>query len=121
MTSDDRFERFLGQLLRGGVLISGAVTLVGMVLHLVADHARPMHDATFHGEPGGLRQVDAIVAGAFAGHPTAIVQLGVLLLVATPIARVAASVVSFTLQRDALYVGVTLVVLSALMVGLLSG
>lgn len=121
MTSDDRFEQLLGKLLRGGVLLSGVVTLAGMVLRLVQDHGQVIHDRSFHGEPAGLRQVGAVISHAFAGRPEAIVQLGVLLLVATPIARVAASVVTFALQRDALYVGVTLVVLAALTFGLLSG
>lgn len=121
MTSDDRFERLLGRLLRAGVVVAGVVTLAGMVLQLAAQHGAPVADATFHGEPAGLRQVGAVVAGALAGNPAAIVQLGVLLLVATPIARVAASVVTFALQRDALYVGVTLVVLAALTWGLVSG
>ncbi|MCW5890378.1 MAG: DUF1634 domain-containing protein [bacterium] len=121
MTSDDRFEQLLGTLLRGGVLLAGAVTLAGMVLRLLGDHGVPVEDATFHGEPAGLRQVGSVVAGALAGRAEAIVQLGVLLLVATPIARVAASVVTFALQRDRLYVGVTLVVLAALTWGLLSG
>jgi uncharacterized membrane protein len=121
VTSDDRFEQLLGKLLRGGVLLSGAVTLAGMVLHLIRDHAQVVEDASFRGEPAGLRQVGAVVSHALAGRPEAIIQLGVLLLVATPIARVAASVVTFALQRDALYVGVTLVVLAALTFGLLSG
>lgn len=121
MSSDDRFEQLLGKLLRGGVLLAGGVTLAGLALRLVSDHALPVADHTFRGEPAGLRQVGTIVAHALAGRHEAIVQLGVLLLVATPIARVAASVVTFALQRDALYVGVTLVVLAALSYGLLSG
>ncbi len=121
MASDDRFERLLAVLLRGGVVLAGAVTLVGGVLGLAAEHAAPVQDATFHGEPAGLRQVGAVVRGALGGRPAAIVQLGVLLLIATPIARVAASVATFALQRDGLYVTVTLVVLAALCAGLLSG
>ena len=120
MRSDDRFERFLGRLLRSGVVLAGLVTLVGAALRLAARHAEPVHDATFHGEPAGLRQAGTIVAGALRGDATAIVQLGVLILVATPIARVAASVVSFALQRDLLYVAVTLVVLTLLLIGLLA-
>jgi uncharacterized membrane protein len=50
-----------------------------------------------------------------------IIQLGLLLLIATPIARVALSVVAFAIQRDRLYVVATLIVLAVLMYSLTGG
>lgn len=49
------------------------------------------------------------------------IQLGLLLLVATPIARVIFSAVAFVIQRDFLYVGITLVVLFVLMLSIMGG
>ena len=48
-------------------------------------------------------------------EPAAIVQLGLLALLATPVARVAASVVGFTLEHDRLYTAITLAVLLILL------
>jgi uncharacterized membrane protein len=51
----------------------------------------------------------------------AIVQLGLVMLIATPIARVAFTLIAFALQRDRVYVGVTLLVLALLLFGLFFG
>jgi uncharacterized membrane protein len=48
-----------------------------------------------------------------------LIQLGLLLLIATPIVRVALSIVGFTIERDYLYVGFTAVVLVILLYSLL--
>jgi len=50
-----------------------------------------------------------------------LIQLGLLLLIATPVARVAFSVVAFAMQRDRLYVAVALIVLAVLMYSLMGG
>jgi len=52
------------------------------------------------------------------GDPAAIIQVGVLLLIATPVARVVFAAVAFTMQRDRLYVGISVAVLTILLVGL---
>ena len=49
------------------------------------------------------------------------IQLGLLLLIATPILRVAVSTFDFLRERDWLYVTVTLIVLAVLIYGLMSG
>ncbi len=48
-------------------------------------------------------------------EPRSVIQLGLLLLIATPIARVAFSVVAFAVQRDRVYVGLSAVVLAVLL------
>jgi uncharacterized membrane protein len=65
--------------------------------------------------------VPGILREAFHGRGRGIIQLGLLLLIATPVARVAFSVVGFALERDRIYVGVTLIVLAVLMYSLLTG
>lgn len=57
----------------------------------------------------GLRE------GLAALRPQAIAQLGLVLLVATPILRVATSLVAFALERDRLYVALTAIVLAILL------
>ena len=53
--------------------------------------------------------------GLWALRPQAIAQLGLLILVATPIVRVLASLVGFALEGDRLYVAITAVVLAILL------
>lgn len=55
------------------------------------------------------------VSGAVAGKAYAIIALGMLLLIATPVARVGLSVLFFPTRRDRLYVGITLLVLAVLL------
>src|SRR6267154_1796982 len=75
----------------------------------------------FQGEPEELRTVIGIFHEALALHGRGLIQLGLLILIATPIARVAFSVVAFLYQRDWVYVAVTLMVLGLLVYSLLGG
>ncbi len=112
-------EILIGRLLRVGVLTSAAFVLVGAVVYLAGNGAGRPHYGVFRGEPGALRSVSGIVADAFALNGRGIIQLGLLLLVATPIARVALSVAAFAAERDRFYVVVTLLVLGLLLFSLL--
>lgn len=69
----------------------------------------------FCGEEKGLKTIDGIVHGALGGDGRYIAQLGLLVLIATPIARVIFSAIAFLRQRDFLYVLITLIVLSVLL------
>jgi uncharacterized membrane protein len=73
----------------------------------------------FQGEPEELRTVSGIFHSALALHGRGLIQLGLLILIATPIARVAFSVVAYLYQRDWTYVVVTLIVLGLLVYSLL--
>jgi uncharacterized membrane protein len=118
--SDERVEQWMGLLLRTGVVSAAGVVLVGAVLFL-AGHGSAIADYhVFHGEPAALCNLREIVAGARAVHGQALIQLGVLMLIATPIARVALSLVVFALRRDGLYTAVTLIVLAVLAFSLLA-
>lgn len=116
--TDTRVELLLGRLLQAGVILAAATVLFGGVL-LVAQygHATP-HYAVFQGEPGGLRTLSGILGGALKLDPRSVIMLGLLILIGTPVARVFFSIVAFALERDALYVIVTLVVFGILMYSL---
>lgn len=117
--SDERLDQALGNLLRFGVLLAAAVVLLGGVLYLVRHGAEPIPDYhDFHGEESKLRSLGDIMAAARAGSGRGLIQLGILLLIGTPIARVVFSVVAFALQRDYTYVVITLIVLGALLYSL---
>jgi uncharacterized membrane protein len=118
--SEKRFEALIGILLRTGVLLAATVVLAGGVLFLAKyDEVKPDY-RIFRGEPTYLRSIGGVVGDAISLHSRGIIQLGLLLLIATPIARVAFSVAGFASERDWLYVGITLVVLGVLIYSLMS-
>src|SRR5437016_5244359 len=102
--SDEAVDQVLGSLLRTGVLLAAAVVLAGGIVYLVRHGGDPAGYGVFKGEPADLRSLGPIIGDALAPHGRGIIQLGVLLLIATPIARVIFSVVAFSLQRDRTYV-----------------
>jgi uncharacterized membrane protein len=119
--SDHAVEQVVGRLLQFGVLAAAAVVLVGGVLLLVQHGSAPAAYAAFRGEPPELRSLVGIVRGAVLFRSEALVQLGLCLLIATPIARVAFTLVAFALQRDRTYVYITTLVLALLLYGLVLG
>ena len=118
LRQDQKVERIVGVLLQTGVLLSILVALIGMTLYLGRAGRQVADFQVFRGEPFDLRGASAIVAAALAGRREAVIQLGVVILIATPIARVLLSLVAFALQRDRTYVVVTLIVLVVLLSGL---
>ena len=112
---DRRIEIILGNLLRAGVLLSAAVVLCGGCIYL-SRHAHESADYhIFRGEPSEFRTIPGVILSAIRGRGRGLIQLGLLLLIATPIARVAFSVAGFTIERDRLYVVFTLIVLAILL------
>lgn len=119
--TDERVEAIVGNLLRAGVVIAAAVVALGGAIFL-ARHGREIpHYRVFAGEPTDLRTVSGILTEALTVRGRNIIQLGLLLLIATPVTRVAFSVVAFALERDRLYVIVTLIVLAVLLFSLAGG
>jgi uncharacterized membrane protein len=116
--TDQRVEVIIGNLLRAGVLVAAAVVLAGGAVYSVRHGSGLPHYAVFQGEPTDLRTPSGIVADAISLRGRGIIQLGLLILLATPLARVAFSVFAFAMQRDALYVVVTLFVLAVLIFSL---
>lgn len=115
---DQRVEALIANLLRAGVLISALVVIGGAVPYLGSHPWARVDYRTFHGEPEELKTVHSIVRDAFSGDSRGIMQLGLLLLIATPIVRVAFSAVAFALERDWMYVAFTMIVLTVLLYSL---
>ena len=116
--TDERVERVIGTLLRWGVILAAAVVLAGGVMYLARYGSTIPDYRVFRGEPSDLRNVSGIVMDAVSWRSRGLIMFGLLLLIATPMARVAFSVVAFALQWDRTYVMVTLIVLAALLYGL---
>jgi uncharacterized membrane protein len=116
---DHRIEVILGNLLRAGVILSAAIVLGGACIYLsrhAQEHADYQH---FSGEPYEVRTIPGIIQSVINGRGRGWIQLGLLFLIATPIARVAFSIVGFALERDRMYVAFTMIVLAILLYSLL--
>ena len=119
--TDQRVETIIAILLRAGVLVAAGIVAFGAAIFLVRHGREIPRYRLFLGEPEELRTVSGILRRATSLHGRNIIQLGLLILIATPVARVAFSVVAFALECDRLYVGITLVVLAVLLFSLAGG
>jgi uncharacterized membrane protein len=119
--SDQDLDVSVAIVLRIGVTLSAAVVLLGGVLlghHLLS----PVPDYThFHPGDPGLRSIMGIVQGAVNLTPKSVIQLGLLLLIATPVARVVLCVIGFARQRNTLYIVVSSFVLLVLILSFVRG
>ena len=113
-STDQQVEAIMGHLLRTGVTIAAVVVAIGALIYLFRHGTSLPAYQTFQGEPADLRSVKGILLDTLTFRGRGIIQFGLLLLVATPIARVIFSLVTFLRQRDWLYVAFTAVVLVVL-------
>jgi uncharacterized membrane protein len=118
---DERIEQVIGRLLQIGVLTAAVVVAIGGVLLLAQYGHMPASFQRFQGEEFSLKSIGGIVQAVLRGDSRAIVQLGLVLLIATPVARVALTLGAFVVQRDRLYILTTGIVLTLLLYGLLWG
>jgi uncharacterized membrane protein len=118
--TDQQFEIFLGHLLRTGVIIAAIIVLAGGIWFLAQSSGARKDYRTFRGVPAELSHVPQIFHGAVAWQPLAVIQLGILVLIATPVARVLFSMLGFALERDWMYVVITAIVLALLLYSLIS-
>ncbi|HOW18927.1 MAG TPA: DUF1634 domain-containing protein [Phycisphaerae bacterium] len=116
--TDERMEVIVGHLLRVGVLTAALVVLFGAGVYLVRHGSGSPDYGVFRGEPEELRSLSGIIRSVLSFRGRGLIQLGLVLLIATPVARVAFCVFAFARARDRLYVIVTLIVLSALLFSL---
>ena len=116
--TDKRIENILGNLLRAGVVLSAAIVFSGGVMYLARHGFAPADYRVFQGEPSDLRTVPGVVRDAAGLSGRGIIQLGLLFLIATPVARVIFSIWGFAAERDRMYVVFTLIVLAILIFSL---
>ncbi|MEO7104603.1 MAG: DUF1634 domain-containing protein [Gemmatimonadaceae bacterium] len=117
--SDEHVELFIGNLLRWGVILAACVTAAGGILFLSLHGGNVADYRVFRGQPDALKSVTEVARSAFDLNPEALIQLGILLLIATPIARVALSLLAFLKQHDHVYTVVTAIVLGVLLYSLI--
>ncbi len=98
-------ELVISAVLRGGVLLSVAVILGGIISLYALKFTGNLHNSTY---PDTLR---GLFSGLTRGDPLSIIVLGLMILLATPVARVAVSIAAFAIEEDRTYVVITSLVL----------
>jgi uncharacterized membrane protein len=119
--NDERVESIIGNLLRLGVGTAAALVLLGGLWYLFRHGMSPVAYGSFQGEPPEYRSIPGVVRSVGSLRGRSLIQLGLLLLIATPVARVAFSVWAFAREHDRTYVVVTLIVLAILLYSLVGG
>jgi uncharacterized membrane protein len=115
-------EDLIGFVLLIGVLISAAVIAVGVILLIPPGNDKQLLLSQLFSErdvvvPALPKSFGMIVQGVLRGQPVAVIDVGVLLLIFTPVLRVALSAVFFAVRRDRLYTIVSTIVLALLLLG----
>lgn len=119
--AEEHVEQMVGNLLRIGVLFAAAVALLGGIAFMIHHGSLVPDHSVFRGQPAMLSSLSGVIAGAAALEPAAIVQLGIVLLIATPVARVLLTLIAFAVQRDWMYVLISAIVLALLAYSLILG
>ncbi len=114
-------EIVIGNLLRWGVLIAALIVGFGGCLYLIHYGKDMPNYSVFRGEPSDFTSLAGIFSGAASFHRRAIIQLGLVALIFTPVARVALLMILFLRRRDFLYAAITLVVFLMLIFSLTAG
>jgi uncharacterized membrane protein len=119
--NDKDMQLVIGWILRAGVILSMSVVFIGGVLYLFR-HSHSVPDyRTFNGVPVFIDGSQKILDGIVNFKGQAIIQAGIILLIATPILRVVFSAITFLIEKDYLYTCITLVVLIIIFFSLVSG
>ena len=120
--ADHDIEQFIGLQLRFGVLLSSFIVLAGGILYLIQSGNTSLpHYQLFIGEKAGLTTGREIWHGLCSMKAKSIIEFGVMVLIATPILRILFSLIGFILEKDRLYIAITMVVLSVMMISIFGG
>jgi uncharacterized membrane protein len=115
---DQQMETAMGHLLRTGVIVCCTIMAAGAVLFLLRDGGATSSYTHFAGEPADLKSIAGVLKQTRAGSARGIIQLGALLMIATPVLRVVFAVAGFAKMKDWKFTAISAVVLALLAYGL---
>ncbi|MCV9927199.1 DUF1634 domain-containing protein [Flavobacterium sp. LS1R49] len=116
------FQTIIGNLLRYGVWVSLSVAFIGGIVYLM-HHGNDIEDYSVFKENDRniFEVISAVYNGVIQGNGESLIFFGVILLFLTPVLRVLLSLFSFLLEKDYLYVGITLIVIFIILVSVSLG
>jgi uncharacterized membrane protein len=115
---DAQLEQILSRVLGIGVFLAALVVSLGGVLYLLHYGMDALNYNIFQSEPESLRNLSSTATDIFSVRQCSVIQVGLLILLMTPILRVAFSAYAFAKQRDVIYLIITSTVLVILMLSL---
>ncbi len=116
------FQTIIGNLLRYGVWISLSVAFIGGIVYLLHNANQIEDYSVFKENDRNIFEVIAAVYnGAIQGNGESLIFTGIILLFLTPVLRVLLSLFSFLLEKDYLYVGITLIVILIIIISISFG
>lgn len=118
---DKDIEAALGNLLRWGVIFSSIIVFTGGILYLWRHGSMQPDYHNFHGAQEPFHSTAEVIAGLLGGKGQAIIQTGVIFLIATPIMRIVFAIFGFAKEKDKLYIFIALLVLAIIMTSLALG
>jgi uncharacterized membrane protein len=106
---ENRLASWVRRVLVFGIIVSVSILLMGGALYLYkyGNDQVGTDYSVFHGEPKDLRGIPDIFVDLMQLHSQGIIQFGIFILIATPLARVAVSILAFIKDKDWTYVVVT--------------
>jgi uncharacterized membrane protein len=116
---DAQLEQILSRVLRIGALLAALLVSLGGVLYLLRYGMDTLNYDIFQSEPESLR-LSSTASDTFSLRQCGLIQIGLLILLMTPIFRVAFSAYAFAKQRDPIYLIITSTVLTILILSLFS-
>lgn len=120
--NDQDIQSIVGKLLRYGVVSASIIAFLGGLAYLIHNGEQMIPDyGHFVGEDEAYITLKGILNGVLRLESTEIIQLGIVVLIATPIFRVISSLFAFTLEKDKLYICITLIVLCIIMISIFGG
>lgn len=114
-------QQIIGWILRLGVIVSMLVVFIGGCFYIYRHSSETAHYSRFIGIPKFVHSAGGIWHGILTFRGRAIIQAGIILLIATPIIRVLFSAISFVLEKDWLYTGISILVLAIIVTSALTG
>lgn len=116
-------ELLISYVLRTGVLIAAALVAVGLVMFFVdvanGTTSGQAKDILNHGGHQITVSWTSIAHGVAHGEALSMIELGLLVLILTPVSRVLLTLVLFLIEKDPVFVIVSAIVLVVLMLGFL--
>lgn len=117
-----KMQLLISSTLRIGVITASTIALIGGIYYLICHGADTIPNYhKFHGEATNLTTLKGIFAGVYQKQAENCIQLGVIILLLTPISRIILSLFDFAIQRDWLYVVITAIVLAVIILNSISG
>jgi len=117
--NDEKLDNVVSVVLRTGVSLAAVLVLIGGIVFVARNRETIPKHRTFHGAPADLTSIAGVLHGVASLNPLYIIQLGILVLIATPIIRVVACAAGFAFEKDWMYTVVSLIVLAFLVASII--